>query len=94
MRNAMIIDAKDNVAVVVEPITAGDIVFWEDPNGEKKQLAAQTDVPIYHKIAIRPILCGEKIVKYGEHIGEAACDIPAGTHVHVDNVRSVREELA
>ena len=94
MRNAMMIDQKDNVAVVVEPVSAGDTIIWTDTEEKEHTLTARTEIPIYHKVAIQPIRSGEKIVKYGEHIGEAACDIPAGTHVHVENVRSVREELA
>ena len=33
------------------------------------------------------------IVKYGEHIGIAGCDIKAGEHVHVRNVEDHRENL-
>ena len=36
---------------------------------------------------------GEPVVKYGEHIGVATCDIRAGEHVHVHNVEGRRENL-
>lgn len=90
MLNAMMIDAKDNVAVAIEPIAKGDTVSYLC-NGEEKQLTAQTDIIIYHKLAIRDIARGEPIVKYGEHIGVAICDIGAGEHVHVHNVEGRRE---
>lgn len=34
---------------------------------------------------------GEPVVKYGKHIGAAACIIEAGEHVHIHHVRSRRE---
>lgn len=92
MLNAMMIDAKDNVAVAIEPIAKGDTVTYLC-NGEEKQLTAQTDIIIYHKLAVRDIACGEPIVKYGEHIGVAICDIGAGEHVHEHNVEGRRENL-
>ena len=36
---------------------------------------------------------GEKVTKYGEHIGEANKEIKIGQHVHIHNVVSVREDL-
>lgn len=92
MRNAMIIDGKDNVAVAIEPIAKGDTVTWVSGD-EEVSLTAQEDITIYHKLAITDIPEGQPIVKYGEHIGIAACDIKAGQHVHEHNVGSHREDL-
>lgn len=89
--NATIISPEDNVVVAIEPIHAGDAVLW-GPN-QKTKVTAVEDIPIYHKIAIADIKPGEKVVKYGEHIGEATEFIPKGAHVHVHNVRGVRENL-
>ena len=93
MRNAVIIDPKDNVGVAIEPIAKGDTITYRSASGEDCFLTAATDITIYHKFALTEILQGEKIVKYGEHIGEASCDIHVGEHVHVHNVASVRENL-
>ena len=90
MHNAILIEPADNVAVVIEPVARGAAVVC----GSAPALTAREDIPIYHKIAVRDIAAGEKIVKYGEHIGEAAVPIPAGSHVHEHNVASVREQLA
>lgn len=90
--NAMIIDEKDNVAVVIESIQRGTAVTFKAA-GEVKEVQAKEDIMIYHKIAIRSIRKGEPVVKYGEHIGIGACDIEAGEHVHVHNVESRREDL-
>ncbi len=92
MRNAMIIDARDNVAVAIEPIAKGDAVTYLC-NGADVTLTALEDITIYHKLATRDIAAGEPVVKYGEHIGVAACDIRSGAHVHVHNVEGRREDL-
>ena len=92
MRNAMIIDAKDNVAVAIEPIAKGDAAVYVC-EGKEVSLPALEDITIYHKLAIRDITKGEPVVKYGEHIGVASSDIKAGEHVHVHNVEGHREDL-
>ena len=48
--NAMIIDSKDNVAVAIEPIAAGDTVTYLR-DGKPVSLKAAEDITIYHKIA-------------------------------------------
>ena len=93
MLNAMIIDVKDNVAVAIEPITKGETITYLC-EGQEVTLTAAQDIIIYHKLARTDIAKGEPIVKYGEHIGIAGCDIKAGEHVHVHNVENHREELA
>ena len=88
----MIIDAKDNVAVAIEPISKGDTVTYLC-GGKDVSLPALEDITIYHKLATRDIAKGEPVVKYGEHIGIASSDIKAGAHVHVHNVEGHREDL-
>ena len=41
-----------------------------------------------HKYALRDISCGENIIKYGNPIGHATCDIKKGEHVHTHNVKT------
>lgn len=91
MNNAIIISPADDVAVAIEAIPAGQPVEYGPAQTEA--LCAREDIPIYHKIAVRDLTAGQKICKYGEHIGEALCDIARGSHVHVHNVDSVREDL-
>ena len=92
MRNAMIIDAKDNVAVAIEPIAKGDNAVYVC-EGREVSLPALEDITIYHKLATRDIAKGEPVVKYGEHIGVASSGIKADEHVHVHNVEGHREDL-
>jgi altronate hydrolase len=51
-------------------------------------LTVQGRVGLGHKFAVRRIRAGEAVLKYGQIIGFAAADIPAGAHVHVHNVRA------
>ncbi len=41
-----------------------------------------------HKYALRDIKSGENIIKYGNPIGHAICDIKAGEHVHTHNTKT------
>lgn len=77
MTQCLIISAKDNVAVAAVQLKKGDLATCLY-NGELIcQIAAVTDVPIYHKTAIRPIEEGAPVIKYGCVIGVAAKSIEA-----------------
>jgi altronate hydrolase len=71
----------DNVAVAARPLAAGLLV---QNNGHTLQLPGR--VGLGHKVALRDIKKGEPITKYGQVIGFASQDIPAGSLVHVHNV--------
>ncbi|GAB4071919.1 altronate dehydratase [Ancylobacter sonchi] len=68
----------DNVIIAVDKIAAGA----ELPDG----VAAGRMIPKGHKVASRPIPKGEAIRKFGQVIGFAKDDIPAGEWVHEHNV--------
>ena len=68
----------DNVAVARLALAPGA------PLGDG--LAARDPIPAGHKVALTDIPAGEAVRKYGQIIGFASEAIPAGTHVHVDNV--------
>ena len=93
MRNAMIIEPADNVVVAIEPIHAGETICYTC-GSEEKVLTALEDITIYHKAAAVDIRAGEPVIKYGEHIGAALCNIKAGEHVHTHNVEGRREDLS
>ena len=48
----------------------------------------QVNIEDGHKYALRDIKSGENIIKYGQPIGHATCDIKAGEHVHTHNVKT------
>jgi altronate dehydratase small subunit len=74
---------QDNVAVAVHDIPAGSRVRLGS-----LELTAREPIPLGHKIALHHIETGEKILKFGVPVGSATAAIPAGSHVHMHNVRS------
>lgn len=48
----------------------------------------ELDIATGQKKALRDIKEGEKVIKYGEAIGHATCDIKEGESVHMHNVKS------
>ncbi|KYH41673.1 MAG: flagellar protein FlgA [Candidatus Bathyarchaeota archaeon B26-2] len=54
------------------------------------KIELREDIPYGHKVAIRDIERGSKIIKYGEVIGVATEDIAVGSHVHIHNIKSLR----
>ena len=89
MESLLQINPLDNVAVAIKPLFKGDIVQLG-----KKTYTLMTDVPAGHKMALRDIAKGEKVIKYGYPIGEAKEDIRTGSHVHAFNIRTLLSESA
>ena len=85
MTVAIVISAEDNVATALEPIEAGEIV-----RAGSIDVTAIDAIPRGHKIALRAIRSGDRVVKYGSPIGNASREIAAGAHVHSHNLASTR----
>ncbi len=77
----------DNVVTVVEDTGGDDDIQFITPDGSR-QIAPRQAIPMGHKVALRDIEPGEKVVKYDQAIGTASAKIQQGEHVHVHNVRS------
>lgn len=88
MKNAVKLQDIDNVAVGIEPLNKGDILYYRDQNDELQSCIIKESIPIYHKAALTPIQEGQPIIKYGECIGCATKNIQPGEHVHIHNVVS------
>ena len=85
MNPALVISPSDNVATALEPLEPGATIRVGDVT-----LTVVDRVPRGHKVALAPIPCGDRVVKYGSAIGTASADIPRGAHVHIHNVASTR----
>ena len=81
MRKLLILDARDNVAVCLVDLEAGDLI--EQDNIKIKVI---NRIARGHKIASKEIAKGEGIIKYGERMGHAVAPIAVGEHVHVHNI--------
>ena len=67
----------DNVAVALHAVPAGTVFAG---------IAAQTDIPQGHKMALCPIGEGENVCKYGFAIGHATQTVQPGQWVHTHNM--------
>ena len=79
--------SDDDVANVLAAVEAGGAIDVL-PDGET--VTATTPVPAYHKVALRDLPEGAHVIRNGIAIGAASRPIPAGAHVHVHNLVSLR----
>lgn len=80
----IILHPADTVAVAAKSLEAGT-----DIGGGVVSAA----IPFGHKVALTDIAAGSPVRKYGQVIGVATVDIPAGAHVHVHNLAMSAERL-
>ncbi|MDE0969505.1 MAG: UxaA family hydrolase [Octadecabacter sp.] len=79
----IILMPEDTVVVVRCSISKGEILVI---NGAK--ITLDVAVSMGHKLALRPMSVGDKVLKYGASIGSAIKDITVGDHVHLHNMKS------
>lgn len=79
---AILLHANDDVAIARVPLVAGARI---DISG--RAVLVRDAIAPGHKVALRPIRPGEAVRRYGEPIGTASEQIPAGAHVHTHNLR-------
>jgi altronate dehydratase small subunit len=73
----------DNVAVATTELKVGESAWLDDT-----QIPLLDPIPLGHKVAVAPIVAGQKVCKYGCPIGSATRPIRVGEHVHVHNLKS------
>ena len=83
MKRALQLDPIDNVAVVIQDVSAGDEISIGD-----SVIIAYSDINMPHKIALADLSVGDGVFKYGEIIGYATAGIKKGEHVHIHNLDS------
>ncbi len=85
-------DNDDNVGVVVvEALTAGtDMLCVVTHDNSDFHLTAKADIPIGHKVALRDLVEGDTVIKYGEDIGRMVGAAAVGEHVHTHNCKTKR----
>jgi altronate hydrolase len=80
---AIRIDDRDNVAVALRALTAGDRI---EVAGET--VVARQDIPAGHKVALSAVAPDQQILKYGVPIGLATEPVSQGDWVHSHNLRT------
>ena len=85
-------DEGDSVGVVVvEGVKTGDaLTGWIMDQDKTVQFKAGSDIPIGHKLAIRPLQPNDTAIKYGVDIGRVIAPVAVGEHVHIHNLKTKR----
>ncbi len=84
--NTLVIHPRDNVAVALRTLAAGEQATGKGIAG----FPALEEIPASHKIALRDISAGEEIIKYGETVAVSTRHIKKGEWVHTHNLESQR----
>ncbi len=74
----LVLAEGDDVGVALRNLAIGDDC--------EQGFCASTVIPKGHKVAMRDLQAGQRVVKYGQVIGCAAEQIAVGAHVHVHNL--------
>jgi len=85
----VVLNARDNVATALADLEAGTNLELH-VNDEILEVKLTAAVPFGHKFSLCKIKQGAPIVKYGDIIGIATCNIRLGDYVHIHNVASTR----
>jgi len=83
MEKLILLHPQDNVVIVRKSIIAGEELMMDG-----KFLSFEKGIGLGHKVAAKDIQQGERIIKFGLPIGSATENIPAGTHIHLHNMKS------
>lgn len=77
------IHPQDNVAVAITDLQIGSAVI-----ATNKQVILKEIIPAGHKFALKTLVPGENIIKYGYPIGHAIAGIPEGSWVNEKNIKT------
>lgn len=78
---ALLLHPSDTVAIARVPLSPGQSIT---PGGHA--VTAIQPIEAGHKLSLRAVRAGEMVLRYGQPIGRARCDIAPGEHVHTHNL--------
>ena len=78
MKSFIKINPSDNVAVALQPLAKLD----------NSTLTLTEEIMQGHKFALKSLKPGDSIIKYGNPIGRATAEIPAGSWIHTHNLKT------
>lgn len=83
MKDFLKINPADNVAVAINPLTAGTTV-----NVDGDDITLVSDIPAGHKFALKDIAAGENVVKYGFPIGHTRHEVKRGAFLDHNDIKT------
>ena len=92
MRHSFLIhDDADDVGVAVSDLESSqDVTGLYMNSGNTVELKSRDAIPLGHKIALRDLVEGADVIKYGVRIGRTSTTVQEGDYVHTHNLRSAR----
>ncbi len=90
---AIILHPTDNTAVSVTDLPEGKELELK-AGSELRHVKLIEPITYQHKFCVAPIKKGQKVLKYGQVIGEATADIRACEHVHIHTMVGLRIKAA
>jgi altronate dehydratase small subunit len=89
VQKAIVMNPADNTATALCDLDRGDSLVLGTGVTEVTVDLAEA-IAFGHKFALKAILKGDPVVKYGASIGRATADIAPGMHVHTHNLEGIR----
>lgn len=89
-KKAMLLHPDDNSAVAVEDISKDETVEIVCKGALTNTITALADVPFGFKISVQEIPESRDILKYGQVIGMASCNVAQGDRLHIENIKGLR----
>ena len=83
MKSFIKINLSDNVAVALQPLAKGTVIKLDNST-----LTLTEEIMQGHKFALKSLKPGDSIIKYGNPIGRATAEIPAGSWIHTHNLKT------
>lgn len=83
MKDFLKINPADNVAVAINPLTAGTTV-----NVDGDEITLVSDIPAGHKFALCDIAEGENVIKYGFPIGHTRHEVKRGAFLDHNDIKT------
>ena len=92
MKHAILMhEPDDDVGVAVRALAAGEEVGAVTLEGQPVGMLNLSDpIPLGHKVSMRDIAQGASVIEYGRPIGRATRVIVRGSHVHTQNLKTMR----
>ena len=85
-KTALVLDAKDNVGVVLADVAKGETCTIRDTNCQEYELSAVEPIAFGHKIALADIAKDAPVYRYGEEIGRMSVPVAKGSWIHNHNM--------
>jgi altronate dehydratase small subunit len=85
-KTALVLDPKDNVAIALTDLAAGDACTVAEDGGKKYEAVVIEKISFGHKFALADLAPNAPVYKYGEEIGKMKVAIKKGAWIHSHNL--------